>query len=1565
MTTAYQLHESRVKTHGGVIAPLSFEQEGIWLISRVDPAANASYNIVSAFEVAGGFEQKSFIAAIGDILERHESLRVCFLEVDGVPFQKVKQISDVNPIIVADSNGRHSIDRIGNAERRRPFDFSVEIPFRVNLFHSCRGHRGIVFTFHHIAFDGWSSNNFLRELSELYNARTARRPPNLAPLRVSYLEYARAQRDQKADKYLSALQFWENALGNIPTIIDFPRQPNAGMSIHAAGSVSFALPEDLERRARSFASREHITLFVLLLTTFQVLVAKYSGQTDFGIRVPVANRNDSNLEALIGMFVNTIVVRSDVAWDRTFADLIRKTSRRLVEAVDYQHTPFSHVVRSLRIDRSPLREPLSQLSFNFMHDSKDGLNLGSAYVEKVPVKISSAKDDLLLEIVVLEGTLQCNFVYAKSLFERSTIERMARHYETLLEGVVANPMARVGELPLLTQPEREQILVEWNDTEVDYPSKACIHELFEAQVQKTPEAVAVAYQERQLSYRELNTQANRLAHHLRTLGVGPDKLVGICVERGLEMVVGLLAVLKAGGAYVPMDPNYPAERLAYMLQDSAPVVVLTQAGLDKKVGRVLGREAAAVPALHLGTTIQPWAQQPASNLERAAGGGLTSKHLAYVIYTSGSTGTPKGVMIEHANVVNFIRWGKSAFPSEILECTLFSTSLSFDLAAFECLVPISVGATVRIAQDAVDLVSVPRGITLINTVPSVLKALADVNGVPKTVRWVNLAGEPLKRTLVEQIFATTEVETVCNLYGPTETTTYSTWVRIGRDNVFASHIGRPIANTRIYILDAGMQPVPVGVTGEMYIGGAGVARGYLNRPELTAERFLVDPFSKEPGERIYKTGDLARYLTDGNIEFLGRNDFQIKIRGFRIELGEIEAKLTEHEGIREAVVVAREDSPGDKRLVGYYVASAEAKGEGVDTAGLRHHLSERLPAYMVPAAFVRLDKLPLTPNGKLDRKALPAPEIDAFTVPEYEAPLGEVEKSLAKIWKGLLKVDRVGRHDNFFELGGHSLLAVQVLSRVRETLKVRLSLRDFFAYPSVDQLGSIIKTINSTYDDAGISCLHRHKSLSPVDVSFAQLRLWFLDQYQPGSAVYNVPLAIRLEGQLDTAVLVRALDEILRRHDVLRTTFKVNNGFPNQVIASEQKLAYDLVGLSRAGERVIEQEVQRLVQTEVSKAFDLERGPLIRAKIFELSARDHLLLLVLHHIIFDGWSAEVLMRELSVLYCAFQRGAASPLAELSIQYADFAIWQRESLGRQTIERQLCYWKNRLAGATSILQLPIDFPRPSTRTHEGASIRFSVPKRLTERLEQLSKGNRATLFMSLMAAFNVLLSRCSNQNDLCIGYPTAGRNQPETEELIGFFVNTLVLRTYCDWDASFSSFLDQVRENVLNADMYQDVPFEKLVEELEPERDLSRLPLFEVMFALHRSEGTTLEIPGVRSLVVDVETQVAKFDLALTIREKAGQLAGIFEFNTGLFERSTIERMARHYETLLEGVVANPMARVGELPLLTQPEREQILVEWNDTEVDYPSEACIHELFEAQVQKTPEAVAVAYQERQLS
>jgi len=1117
------------------------------------------------------------------------------------------------------------------------------------------------------------------------------------------------------------------------------------------------------------------------------------------------------------------------------------------------------------------------------------------------------------------------------------------------------PPAKTGRTP---KPSQHFSKIEAADRHSE-----CLHLLFEAQVEQTPEAIALIFEHQRLTYREVNNRANKLAHYLLQSQLKPETLVSICADRSVEMVVALLAVLKVGAAYVPVDPAYPPERVKFMLDDCRSPVLLTQKHLLKSLpvstARVICLDAdwpsIDIPGAH-NLSIDP-----------------APDNLAYVIYTSGSTGKPKGAMNTHRGICNRVLWMQDAYRLDSTDRVLQKTPFSFDVSVWEFFWPLITGAALVIARplghhDNAYLAKViyDERITTLHFVPSMLQLLLDEPDLRQsciTLRRVICSGEALSYDLQNRFFKHLDAE-LHNLYGPTEAAVDVTfWPCTPDDEMHVVPIGRPITNAQIHLLDQRLEPVPVGVAGELHIGGTCLARGYLNRADLTADRFIPHPLATQPGERLYKTGDLARYLPNGAIEYIGRVDHQVKICGVRIELGEIEAAIVEHSSVRETVVLAREDTPGDKRLVAYLSANDAIKPSNGE---LRSFLQKRLPHYMVPAAFVWMEKLPLTPNGKIDRVGLPPPADFSRDGQQVTLPRTPIEDLIAGVWREVMGLRSLSIHDNFFELGGHSLLASMLVSRLRRCLQAELSVPDVFDSPTVAQLAAKIDARRQAGNRRLITAPTRDKRRDiKLRLSPAQQRLWFLHRLKPESAFYNLPLVVRLHGRLNVAALEESFKELSRRHEVLRTRFVETDGWPLLVVDEPSPPQITVLEVSDTDYAQKEEDALRIVQAQVRASFDITKNPPWRIVLVRLSKEEHLLAIVMHHLISDGWSLNVLAKELSLVYSAYVEGRTSPLAELPIEYRDYAAWQSAWLSQGAEQEQLEYWQKQLESSQIVLQLPSDRPRPSAETYEGNTYHTTLPAHLAEALKSLSRRESSTLFMTLIAAFNVLLYRYTGQQDINIGTPLAGRNCPEAENLIGFFVNTVVIRTQLSGNMSFRELLQHVRETTLAAYAHQEIPFESLVEALHIDRSLSHAPVFQVVFGFNNMPNAKLELIGLQSTVLEIDTATAKFDLAFLVEDMGAELKLAVEYNTALFNVETIERMTRHFQTQLESIVAYPEQRLSTLQLLTDGESNQMIVLSNDTRTDFPQDACIHQLFERQVQRAPHALAVVCENERLT
>jgi amino acid adenylation domain-containing protein len=1128
---------------------------------------------------------------------------------------------------------------------------------------------------------------------------------------------------------------------------------------------------------------------------------------------------------------------------------------------------------------------------------------------------------------------------------------------------------------LLSEREHQSLVIEYNRSEAPYPADKTVIELFESQAERTPKDEAIRLGDQWLTYRELNDRANQMAAKLRTLGIGRGQLVALYMVHSIEVVCTMLGVLKTGAAYVPVDIGTPKERLAFILQDISNGPTGTLPVLVTQSNLLSALPGGAAQVVTLDADFASIDEYPVQNPQSPASSG----DLAYVIYTSGSTGTPKGVMIEHRSLMNYIWWANEKYcKGERLTWPLFS-SLAFDLTVTSIFTPLISGGRIvvyredpgvhgtlifKVIQDNVS--------DIVKLTPAHLAMIKDVIVNATRIRKFIVGGEDFKTELARDITSNAgrPIE-IYNEYGPTETTVGCMIHRYDRekDVALSVPIGIPAANTCIFILNEHLSPAPIGVIGEMYIAGDGLARGYVNRPELTAEKFLTttDPrkngpaaksLDARPGSlRLYKTGDIARWNADGRMEFLGRADDQVKVGGARIELGEIEACLLKHSDVRECVVdiVGRDGkqmNTGEtsiNQLVAYYVS-----GKSLTAADLRIYLAQELPAYMLPSHFIRLDRLPLTSNGKIDRKALPTPTADDLaTSRAFVRPDTETEKALAVIWTELLKVETIGINDDFFELGGHSLLAIKAISRIRDVFEVDLQTEALFENPTISAL-SILLT-EAMGSNGNVQRIGKRRVGGPAPLSFAQEQLWFLDQLTYGSPVYNIVDVIHFGGRYDAEALKRVLNELTRRHEVLRTAFSHTDGKPMQNILPTVDLALSEVDLGPLDEKKREHEWTRVVRDQGRKPFDLSHAPLLRGTMVHMSPQEHRLLLTIHHIIADEWSMEVIHREVNKLYNAFSQGRPSTLQELPIQYADFAVWQRDWLQGEVLQRQISYWKKELAGAPSVLELPTDRFRPAIQSFRGATEIFELPRNVLQMLKDLCRQEQATLFMILEAGFMALLYRYTGQDDILVGTPISGRTHSETENLIGYFLNTIVLRAKFTDRLNFRTLLQQMRERALGAYAHPDIPFEHLVTELAPERDSSRTPLFQVMFVQHDANGVSQvsKVSGNRAL----ETGTSKFDLTLVLSETENGLEGLIEYSTDLFEAETIRRMCGHYGTLLEAIARDPDRNISLLPMLTHAERQQLLVEWNATKADYPRERCLQELFEAQSERAPERIAV--------
>ena len=1546
--------------------PLSFAQQRMWFLDQFE-SGSTFYNIPAAVRLVGQLSVSALQATLNEIVRRHEALRTSFTTLNGIPVQVVAAqlkldlpLTELAELPTAERQAK--AQWLTQVEAHTPFELATGPLIRARLIRLSQTEHIALLTMHHIVSDGWSMGVLINEVAALYSAYVQDKPSPLPELGIQYPDYAQWQRRWLSGAELQRQSaYWRTQLANGPTLLNLPTdRPRPMVQSYRGASLNFEIEAATTAGLKTLARQSQCTLFMTLLSGFNVLLSRYSVQNDICVGSPIANRNRAELEPLIGFFVNTLVLRSQIDHDSGFDELLAQVRATTLDAYTHQDLPFEQLVEALNPERHTSHAPLFQVMLVLQNMAISDLKLPGLTLESVASDNMTAQFDLTLSFTEVGEHLDATLEYNIDLFDAATIQGMAGHLTTLFAAIVENPASRIQDLQMLSESERQQLLCEWNDTAA-YPQERCFHELFEAQAARTPENMALVFEDKQLDYAALNARANQLAHYLRSQGVGPDVLVGICVERSMEMVVGLLAILKAGGAYVPLDPGYPSERIAYILNDAKPLLLLTQQHLQP----ILADSAGKLETLCLDSQWANLASYSTANLDNLTLPG----NLAYVIYTSGSTGKPKGVLTLHHGVVNIAHSHLDNIYRPFNKCHMrgsFNAPYVFDASVSELILLLD-GHTLFIIPEEVRLsparllnfVSENR-LDAFDCSPSQLKYLLEQSAGHQLPGIVLFGGEAIDADLWQKLKGITESR-FFNVYGPTECTIDVSICPV-QDGPDKPAIGRPEANIQLYLLDERLNPVPIGVAGELHIGGAGLARGYLNRAGLTADKFIPNPFSATPGARMYKSGDLARYLPDGNIEYLGRIDDQVKIRGFRIELGEIEAALAALPEVRDVVVLAREDNPGDKRLVAYLVA--REAGVLPQSAELREHLKQSLPDYMVPAHFVTLQSLPVTLNGKIDRKTLPAPDM-LRSVAGYVAPSTATEVALAQIWADVLKLDKVGSNDNFFELGGHSLLMTQVAARLRETFDVELSLRTLFDVPQLNALSAVVDLARRD----NLACVIPPLVVLPrpahLPLSYAQERLWLLEQIEAVGSAYNIAGMMRFVGVLDDHAFEQALGEIVRRHEPLRTRFVAGDETVEQVIAAPGRFVLERLDLSSIDAETRLDEANRASRHVATRRFDLTEGSLFHVALLRLAPEEHIVVIVMHHIVSDGWSLGVLIRELGALYAAFSQDLPSPLPALPVQYADYAVWQRNWLQGEVLQEQLDYWTTQLVGAPGILDLPTDRSRPALQSFRGASCRVALPRAESDSLNALARKEGVTLYMVLLAAFNVVLSRWSGQDDIVVGTPIANRTQSETEGLIGFFVNTLAIRTDLSAKPTFTELLGRVREAALGAYAHQDLPFEKLVEALQLERDLSRSPIFQAMFILQNTQRVALELPGLTLSLLEDEAMTAKFELTLSMEETAQGLTGVLEYATDLFDRETIERLLGHLMTLLKAVISDPNQSIAEIALMGDAERQQVLEEWNATVEDYPQEQCLHELFEAQVRNSPDAIAVVYEQRQLS
>jgi amino acid adenylation domain-containing protein len=1539
--------------------PLSFAQERLWLIDQLEGSVH--YHVPMVLELQGAIDRNALEYALHAIVDRHEVLRtVIRVNENGEAFQLVKSSNDWRLAYVdaGFNDWKNNSKEILDAFILQPFDLSADYMMRSLLICRSSHHHILAVVLHHIASDGWSTSVLSAEFTELYQSRIRNRSANLAPLTIQYSDYACWQRKYLNPQVLGEhLDYWKTKLVDVQALnlpLDFSRP---AIQSKKGAAYRFSIDKGRYDVLVQLCNQQSVTPFMTLLAAFNILLYRYCDQSDICIGTPAMNRMDRQLESMVGLFLNTIVIRSHVQEHASFAQFLQQTRTVSLEAFAHQEVPFEKVIEALNVERDFSRHPLFQVMFVMqnMPDVPD-LQLGAVTVLPYDYTYAASKFDLVFTVAPSAGELTVVIHYCTDLFTADSIARMVQHYDNILSAVIDDPYQTIAGLKVIGAEERKQLLLDFNDTHFDYPENRTVIDLFEACVVRHPDNIAVKFGNNGITYRTLNDKANRLAYYLKEKGVKEGSPVPLCIERSVEMIIGLVSILKLGCAYLPIDPAYPPQRIGYMLDDVPGALILS----TRNSRHVLQNQLTNIICIE--EVMEEIDGRPVPDLRRTSG----TDRLTYIIYTSGSTGRPKGIEMPDSALFNLLLWQQQQVENKFNRRILQFASINFDASFQEIFMSLCFGGTLFLIgeeqrKDVAELLSSIQNnrITHLFIPYVVLKSLAEgaaaMDVYPESLEEIFTAGEQLKLTDdIRRLCSQCNIK-LQNYYGPSETHVVTSYEVADTDYRFRSlpPIGKPISNTTAYILNSSKNICGIGMIGELYIGGIQVAKGYLNRSSMTRERFIDDPFSE--GGRLYRTGDLCRWLPDGNIQFLGRIDDQVKIRGYRVEPGEIEAALLNVGGVNKAVVLVKEDKSGNKRLIAYLVVNTAYS----QTAAMQY-LRSQLPEYMVPVALITLDGLPMTNNGKINKAALPVPDMQAIAGQEYVAPRTETERQLALIWLAALGIDRIGINDNFFVMGGHSLLAMRVALLASKALKADIGIRDIFMQPTIASLAAWLQ--HNSRLALLLPSIEAVERPLQIPLSFAQERLWFIDRLQ-GSGQYHLPWVFRLNGLLNVKALGDSFRGIVNRHEVLRTVIKENDGVGYQYILPVN--TWQLLRVEEADIVASGQSLESYIEQQVLAPFNLSEDSMLRVILVKINDTEYVLIAVIHHIAFDGWSIATMVKELQELYSSNMTGRQPVLKPLPVQYADYACWQRNTLSEEALRSKLDYWKKQLKGLEPLV-LPIDYDRPLKPGIRGSMVNKWLSKELSADLNALSQRAGATLYMTLLSVFKLMLYRYTGQADICVGSPTAGRQYQEIDGLMGFFINTLALRTDLSGCIRFRELLHRIKETTLNAYEHQEVPFEKIVEAVAVERDMLRNPLFQVLFSLQNApDSGELNLGDVSLSRMQAGSITTQFDIILNVIETSGGLHLSFTYRSDLFRSETMMRMLDHYEQLLYAVSADMDVFIDRAKMLTVDEEWQLLQQFNkDVEAHHPGKTIIS-LFEEQVQETPSNTALVFGEEQLT